>query len=89
MHLPSKTLAYFNKEIGWNHKRITTMLSTDHWIFLHIKPNAVMRAGKRCTKQEIDGILRLCDEDSLDYYATGSEERKQFNFGENCCMALD
>ena len=48
-----------------------------------------MRAGKRCTKKKIDGMLRLCDEDSLDYYATGSEERKQFNFGENCCMALD
>ena len=65
------------------------MLSTDHWIFLHIKPNAVMRARKRCTKQEIDGMLRLYDGDSLDYYATGLEERKQFNFGENCYMALD
>ena len=59
------------------------MLSTDHWILLHIKPNAVMRAGKCCTKQDIDGMLRLCDEDPLDYYAMGSEERKWFNFGVN------
>ena len=64
------------------------MLSTDHWIFLHIKPNAVMRAGKQCTKQEIDGMLILCDRDSLYYNATVSKERKRFNFGVNCCMAL-
>ena len=48
-----------------------------------------MREGKCCTKQEIDGMLRLCDEDPLDYYATASEERKRFNFGENCYMALN